>query len=447
MDLDAFYASVEQLRRPELRGKPVIVGGGDAGGGRAQLSRGVVSAASYEARVHGVHSAMPLATALRLCPHAIVVPVDFAAYRAASSAIFVIAREYTPLIEPLSLDEALLDVTGSARRHGPAPQIAALIRDSVLAECSLHASFGVATCKTVAKVASELRKPRGFVVVAAGDEASFLAPLPLRSLPGLGPATETALSGLGIRTLGELAALPLELVQRRVGNVQGRSIWERPRGDSSMRRGRAPACACSAWASRAWRTWRRWISSRGRRRRDSITHSMQCENALATTRSGVAPVPRCVISTGAATTCDRSAPTTTRNRNHAVLQGGGQTARDTRSATAVAVARRSHSARGTARACVMVPAQSVPHPFTTRSYSSSSSSRYCTISESYMSRASVSISAIVATRSSGQSSSAASSVFVALRPSSWRRLISAVSKSCASRTKASSLRCASCASS
>src|SRR5207237_785979 len=145
MDLDAFYASVEQLRRPELRGKPVIVGGGDAGGGRAQMSRGVVSAASYEARVHGVHSAMPLATALRLCPHAIVVPVDFAAYRAASSAILVIAREYTPL-------------------------------------------------------------------------------------PGLGPATETALSGLGIRTLGELAALPLELVQRRVGNVQGRSIWERARG-------------------------------------------------------------------------------------------------------------------------------------------------------------------------------------------------------------------------
>ena len=230
MDLDAFYASVEQLRRPELRGKPVIVGGGDAGGGRAQMSRGVVSAASYEARVHGVHSAMPLATALRLCPHAIVVPVDFAAYRAASSAIFVIAREYTPLIEPLSLDEAFLDVTGSARRHGPAPQIAALIRDRVLAECSLHASFGVATCKTVAKVASELRKPRGFVVVAAGDEASFLAPLPLRSLPGLGPATETALSGLGIRTLGELAAMPLELVQRRVGNVQGRSIWERARG-------------------------------------------------------------------------------------------------------------------------------------------------------------------------------------------------------------------------
>src|SRR5207302_7747927 len=132
----------------------------------------------------------------------VVVPIHSASSRAVSTPIFFIAREYTPLIEPLSLDEAFLDVTGSARRHGPAPQIAALIRDRVLAECSLHASFGVATCKTVAKVASELRKPRGFVVVAAGDEASFLAPLRLRSLPGLGPATETALSALGIRTLG-----------------------------------------------------------------------------------------------------------------------------------------------------------------------------------------------------------------------------------------------------
>jgi DNA polymerase IV len=230
MDLDAFYASVEQLRRPELRGKPVIVGGADAGNGRAHVYRGVVSAASYEARVHGVHSAMPLITAMRLCPQAIVVPVDFAAYRAASSAVFAIAREYTPLVEPLSLDEAFLDVTGSQRRHGSAAEIAAVIRDRVFSECSLHASFGVATCKTVAKVASELRKPRGFVVVAPGDEAAFLAPLPLRALPGLGPATEKVLDGLAVRTLGQLAALPLEVVQRRVGSVHGRSIWERARG-------------------------------------------------------------------------------------------------------------------------------------------------------------------------------------------------------------------------
>lgn len=230
MDLDAFYASVEQLRRPELRGRPVIVGGADGGNGKAHLRRGVVSAASYEARVYGVRSAMPLLSALRLCPQAAVVPVDFTAYRAASRAVFAIAREYTPLIEPLSLDEAFLDVTGSRRRFGAPSAIAATIRDRVLAECSLHASFGVATCKTVAKIGSDLEKPRGFVVVRPGDEAAFLAPLSLRRLPGLGPASENALSALSIRTLGELAALPLDVVQRRVGNVAGRSLWERARG-------------------------------------------------------------------------------------------------------------------------------------------------------------------------------------------------------------------------
>ena len=230
MDLDAFYASVEQLRRPELRGKPVIVGGANNGDGTSHITRGVVSAASYEARVHGVQSAMPLRTAIRLCPHAIVVPVDFTAYRAASKAVFAVAREYTPLIEPLSLDEAYLDVTGSTRRFGDPATIAAAIRDRVLAECGLHASFGVATTKTIAKVASDLRKPRGFVVVAPGEEAAFLAPLPLRRLPGLGPATERALEGLGIVTLGQLAALDLETVQLRVGNVAGRSLWERAHG-------------------------------------------------------------------------------------------------------------------------------------------------------------------------------------------------------------------------
>ncbi|TMB50486.1 MAG: DNA polymerase IV [Chloroflexi bacterium] len=235
IDLDAFYASVEQLRHPELRNRPVIVGGADAGDGKAHLARGVVSAASYEVREYGVRSAMPLRTALRLCPHAVVVPVDFAAYRAASSSVFAIAREYTPLIEPLSLDEAYLDVTGSVLRFGLAAHIAAEMRDRILAECGLHASFGVASCKTVAKVASELRKPRGFVVVEPGDEAAFLAPLPLRALPGLGPATEEGLrSGFGITTLGQLAGLQLEALQRRVGQVHGRSVWERARGiDSS----------------------------------------------------------------------------------------------------------------------------------------------------------------------------------------------------------------------
>jgi DNA polymerase-4 len=230
LDLDAFYASVEQLRRPELRGLPVIVGGAPAGDGTAQLNRGVVSAASYEARAFGVHSAMPLRTALHLCPQAVVVPVDFHAYREASKAVFDIARDYTPLIEPLSLDEAFLDVTASTRRFGSSRQIAEEIRRRILSTTSLHASFGVATCKTIAKIASDLRKPRGFVVVDAGDEAAFLAPLPLRRLPGLGPAAERALTGLGISTLGQLAALPLDAVQRRVGRASGSSLWERAQG-------------------------------------------------------------------------------------------------------------------------------------------------------------------------------------------------------------------------
>ena len=230
LDLDAFYASVEQLRRPELRGLPVIVGGAPSEDGRAQLNRGVVSAASYEARAFGVHSAMPLRTALRLCPQAVLVPVDFRAYRDASKTVFSIARDYTPIIEPLSLDEAFLEVSGSVRRFGAPEHIAAEIRDRILAASGLHASFGVATCKTVAKIASDLRKPRGFVVVAPGDEATFLAPLPLRRLPGLGPAAERALSGLGISTLGQLAALPLDTVQRRVGRASGTSLWERSRG-------------------------------------------------------------------------------------------------------------------------------------------------------------------------------------------------------------------------
>ncbi len=230
VDLDAFYASVEQLRRPELRGKAVIVGGGASAGGGPSVTRAVVSAASYEARRHGVQSAMPLARAMRLCPEAVVLPVDFPAYRKASAQVFAIVSEYTPLVEPLSLDEAFLDVTGSQRRFGTPEAIATEVRDRVWAECGLRASFGVATCKTVAKIASDLRKPQGFVVVAPGDEAAFLAPLPLRRLPGLGPATERSIAGLGVTTLGGLADLPLDVVQRRVGRAHGTSLWERARG-------------------------------------------------------------------------------------------------------------------------------------------------------------------------------------------------------------------------
>jgi len=230
LDLDAFYASVEQLRRPELRGKPVVVGGIEGERGRVVTARGVVSAASYEARRFGVHSAMPLATALRLCPQAIVVPVDFHAYRDKSAQIFALARAVTPLVEPMSLDEAYLDVTGSRLRFGEPEAIAARLRDEILATTGLHASFGVATSKVVAKVASDLRKPQGFVVVRPGEEAAFLAPLPLRRLPGLGPAAERALNGLGVTTLGQIVAMPRDVLQRRLGEHAGSSLWERAQG-------------------------------------------------------------------------------------------------------------------------------------------------------------------------------------------------------------------------
>src|SRR5581483_4855875 len=173
---------------------------------------------------------MPLATAMRLCPQAAVVPVDFDAYRAKSAQVFAIARAVTPLVEPLSLDEAYLDVTGSRLRFGEPPEIAARLRDEILEATQLHASFGVATTKVVAKVASDLRKPRGFVVVPPGEEAAFLAPLPLRRLPGLGPAAERSLQGLGVTTLGELAALPRDVLQRRVGEHAGAFLWERAQG-------------------------------------------------------------------------------------------------------------------------------------------------------------------------------------------------------------------------
>jgi len=227
LDLDAFYASVEQRRRPELRGRPVIVGGS----GEGRTSRAVVSAASYEARRFGVHSAMPLGRALRLCPGAVLLPVDFPAYREASTQIFALARRLTPLVEPLSLDEAYLDVTATP---GEPAELAAHLRDQIREVTGLDASFGVATCKTVAKIASDLRKPRGFVVVAPGEEAEFLSPLPLRALPGLGPATAATLAGLGLQTLGDLARHPAALLERRLGRSAALSLTRRAQGiDSS----------------------------------------------------------------------------------------------------------------------------------------------------------------------------------------------------------------------
>jgi DNA polymerase-4 len=226
VDLDAFFAAVEQRDRPELRGKPVIVGGGGPN------DRGVVSAASYEARRFGVHSAMPLRQAGRLCPDGIFLPVDGAKYQAASRDVMAVLRRYTPLVEPISIDEAFLDVTASRKLFGDGETVGRKIKKAVRDEVRLTISVGVASTKLVAKIASDLRKPDGLVVVAPGDEASFLAPLPISRLWGVGDRTAVALRDYGVRTIGELAALDPHILTRRFGK-HGASLAARARGEDA----------------------------------------------------------------------------------------------------------------------------------------------------------------------------------------------------------------------
>jgi len=223
VDLDAFFAAVEQRDRPELRGRPVIVGGG------GPTDRGVVSAASYEARAFGVHSAMPLRTAGALCPQGVFLPVDGAKYQAVSREVMAILRRFTPAVEPISIDEAFLDVTASRALFGDGATIGRAIRAAVLDEVGLIISVGVATTKLVAKVASDLRKPDALVVVPPGQEAAFLAPLPITRLWGVGAQTATALRELGVTTIGDLAALEPNLLERRFGK-HGASLSVRARG-------------------------------------------------------------------------------------------------------------------------------------------------------------------------------------------------------------------------
>ncbi|HEY7590137.1 MAG TPA: DNA polymerase IV [Candidatus Limnocylindrales bacterium] len=223
VDLDAFFAAVEQRDRPQLRGRPVIVGGGGPN------DRGVVSAASYEARRFGVHSAMPLRQAGRLCPDGVFLPVDGRKYQSVSREVMAILRRFTPLVEPISIDEAFLDVTGSRKLFGDGEAIAQQVKQAVRGEVGLTISVGVATTKLVAKIASDLRKPDGLVVVPPGDEAAFLAPLPISRLWGVGQKTAVALRDYGITTIGGLAALDPDVLVRRFGK-HGGSLAARAQG-------------------------------------------------------------------------------------------------------------------------------------------------------------------------------------------------------------------------
>ena len=210
VDMDAFYASIEQRDRPELRGRPVIVGASPGG-------RGVVSAASYEARPYGVRSAMPISRAARLCPHAAFLPVDMEKYQRVSVQVMGILVEFSPLVEPVSVDEAFVDLTGTESLFGSPPDAVRLIKRRILDETGLTASAGLAANKFVAKVASELGKPDGLVVVTAGDEARFLGELPIERLWGVGKVMAKALGDLGFTRIGQLQKAPREVLARRFG--------------------------------------------------------------------------------------------------------------------------------------------------------------------------------------------------------------------------------------
>jgi DNA polymerase-4 len=213
VDMDAFYASVEVRDQSDLAGKPVIVGG--VGG------RGVVLSATYEARAFGVRSAMPVNRARRLCPQALFVPPRHRVYAAVSREIMAVFREVTPEVEPLSLDEAFLDVSGAIRRLGPPASIARLIRASVREQYGLTCSVGVATTKFVAKLASTVSKPDGMRVVRAGEVLEFLHPLPVAALWGVGDKTGEVLARFGLRTVGDIARTPSATLQRELGTAVG----------------------------------------------------------------------------------------------------------------------------------------------------------------------------------------------------------------------------------
>ena len=209
LDLDAFYAAVEVLDNPTFKGKPVIVGG--------SRERGVVSAASYEARRFGIHSAQPMARAMSLCPQGIFLPVRMPRYSEVSKRVFEIFHRFTPLVEPLSIDEAFLDVTGSVTLFGSPDDIAKKIKQKVVEEIGLTVSAGVAPNKFVAKIASDMHKPDGLTVVREGEVKAFLSPLPIAKLWGVGKETQKALSLLGVRTIGDLSSISVDILEAKFG--------------------------------------------------------------------------------------------------------------------------------------------------------------------------------------------------------------------------------------
>jgi nucleotidyltransferase/DNA polymerase involved in DNA repair len=234
--MDAFFAAVEEREDPSLRGKPVVVGADPRGG----EGRGVVSTANYEARKYGIHSAQPISTAWRRCPHAVFLPPRGKLYAKVSRQVFEVFDRYTDLVEPLGIDEAFLDVTASRRLFGPGPALARRLKDDIRADTGLTASVGVAPSKFVAKIASDLEKPDGLTVVEPGGAAEFLAPLPVRRLWGAGPKTLEKLRALGCTTIGDVAALPAEVLERRFGEALGRRFHRLSAGhdDRPVRPGR-----------------------------------------------------------------------------------------------------------------------------------------------------------------------------------------------------------------
>src|SRR5438309_3743212 len=225
VDMDAFFVSVECLERPELSGEPVVVGGRPG-------QRGVVSAASYEARKFGIHSAMPLRTAGRLCPHAIFLDGHHEKYSEWSDRIATILGEFSPTVEMVSIDEAYLDLAGTGRLHGPPLAAADKLLRTIARTTALPCSGGLATTRLVAKVASDQAKPRGLLWVAPGREERFLAPLPVRKIPGIGEVTESALRVLGIETVEQIAAVPQEKLEKIFGQW-GTALYRKARGGDS----------------------------------------------------------------------------------------------------------------------------------------------------------------------------------------------------------------------